>query len=331
VTSRLLSPEGLRTVDGQRVHLRANISLGGEARSLSAFGAEGVGLFRTEMLFLGRSRAPGLANQLRAYRRVVEEARGEVVTFRTIDVGGDKDLPFLQTHEEENPAMGVRSIRLSLRERRVFRGQLKALLRASAAGPIRLMYPMVTTLQELEEANQILAEVKSELAAGEEDFDADLVAGIMVETPAAALQAERFAPHVAFFSIGTNDLLQFTFGVDRGHPELGHLLDGAHPASWELIERVVAAGRAHELPVSVCGELPADPIGFTILLGLGVREFSMNLFAVPRIREIASTMDTRDLGALLEEARKEASALAVREHIQAYLDRVRSASGALGE
>lgn len=317
-----LSPDGLRTVDGQRVYLRANISLGGEVRSLAAFGAEGVGLFRTEMLFMGRGRPPSFSSQLRAYKRVLQQAGGEVVTFRTIDAGGDKDLPFLQDHEDENPALGVRSIRLSLRERRVFRTQLRALLKAGPAGHMRLMYPMVTTFEELQEANAVLEEVKSELAAADEEHAGDLRAGIMVETPAAALMADSFAPEVAFFSIGTNDLLQFLFAADRGHPELQHLLDGVHPAAMEVIGRVVRAGREHGIPVAVCGELPADPVGFTVLLGLGIREFSMNLFAVPRAREIAARMDTRDLEAILGELHGARSAREVRERIQAHLDEV---------
>ena len=312
----------LETQDGEVIHLRANISLGGEVRSLEAFGAEGVGLFRTEMLHLGRARAPSLGQQLRAYRRVLQGAGGLPVTFRTIDAGGDKDLPFMHCEEEENPAMGLRSLRLSLRERRVFRTQLKAILKAAVLGPTRLMYPMVSTVQEVRAANAVLEEVRAELREAGEEHDADLRAGVMIEVPAAALSAEMLAPEVEFFSIGTNDLLQFTFAADRGHPDLIHLQDGAHPAFLDLIERVVVAGRRHERPVSVCGEMPADPVGFLLLVGLGIRDFSMNLFAVPRIREIASKLDTRDLERLLEEVRHELGAAEVRQRVQEDLDRL---------
>jgi phosphotransferase system enzyme I (PtsI) len=323
----------LETIDGESIHLRANISLGGEVRSLEAFGADGVGLFRTEMLHLGRARAPSMGQQLRAYRRVLQGAGGLPVTFRTIDAGGDKDLPFMHCEEEENPAMGLRSLRLSLRERRVFRTQLKAILKAAVHGPARLMYPMVSTVHEVRAANAVLEEVRAELREAGEEHCEDLRAGVMIEVPAAAISAELLAPEVEFFSIGTNDLLQFTFAADRGHPDLIHLLDGAHPAFLALIESVVVAGRRHEIPVSVCGEMPADPVGFVLLVGLGVRDFSMNLFAVPRIREIASKLDTRDLERLLkldtrdlerllEEVRHELGAAEVRQRVQEYLDRL---------
>lgn len=315
-------PGGLRTRDGQRIALRANISLGGEVRSLEAFGAEGVGLFRTEMLFLGRSRAPTMAVQLRAYRRALQNSGDQVVTFRTLDAGGDKDLPFLAYGEQENPAMGVRAIRISLRERRIFRQQLKALLRAGGEGEgrARLMYPMICTMDELADANRILEEVKSELEAADEPYDRNLRAGIMIETPAAALQAHIFAPHVAFFSIGTNDMMQFLFAADRNCTDLSSLQDGVHPALFPLVRMVVEAGRNAGIPVSCCGELPADPLGFMMLLGLGIREFSMNLFAVPRIREIAARLDTRDLEAVLEKLRDAPSSREVRERLQAHLD-----------
>jgi phosphotransferase system enzyme I (PtsI) len=319
---RSLSPNGLRTPDGKRIHLRANISLGGEVRSLDAFGAEGVGLFRTEMIFLGRARAPSLDSQIRAYRRVLQHAGDRVVTFRTLDAGGDKDLPFLSYGEQANPAMGVRSIRLCLREGRVFRRQLKAILCAGAEGNARVMYPMISTLQELEDANQIMAEVKADLEKEGVEYARDLKAGMMIETPAAALQAERFAPLVEFFSIGTNDLMQFLFAADRGNPDLNHLQDGAHPACFGLLKGVINAGREAKIPVSCCGELPADPIGFLILLGLGMREFSMNLFAVPLIREIASKMDTRDLEGLMAELMAARDAKEVRLRLQEHLDQV---------
>ncbi len=317
-----LYPEGLRTLDGQRVQLRANISLGGEVRSLSAFGAEGVGLFRTEMLFMGKSRGPAFNQQVRSYKRVLKTAGEQVVTFRTMDAGGDKDLPFLHPPEEENPALGQRSIRLSLHEGKVFKRQLRALLQAGTEGNMRLMYPMITTLEELHQANAVLEEVKAELEEAGEPYLKSLKAGMMVEVPAVALRLADFAPHAEFFSVGTNDLIQFLFAADRGNASVAHLTDGAHPAFLRIMKEIAQTAAASGVPVSCCGELPTDPVSFTLLLGLGFREFSMNLFAVPRNRLIASRIDTRDLTGLAEEALQKTSAKDVRALVRTYLAEV---------
>ncbi len=309
----------LVTQDGVRVHLRANVSLGAEVRSLRAFGAEGVGLFRTEYLFMGKPRPPPFKAQLRTYTRAVQDAAGELVTFRTIDVGGDKDIPYFGRLREPNPAMGLRSIRLCMREEATFRIQLRAILRASAEGPVHLMYPMIASLEDLERANRILSEVASDLVASNEPFDPDLRAGMMVEVPAAALSARLFAPRVAFFSIGTNDLVQFLMAADRMNPEVSEYLSGVPPALIDLIRTVVAAARAAGIPVSCCGELPAEPVGFTILLGLGIRDFSMNLFAVPRIRQLAARLDTRELEKLVSGLSEASGAGEVRHAVESYL------------
>lgn len=307
------------TKDGVRIHLRANISLGGEVRSLDAFGADGVGLFRTELIFMSRSTPPSRAQQLRAYRRVIREGRGRVITFRTIDGGGDKTLPFLNHPSEENPALGLRSIRLSLRQTKIFKTQLEAVFAAAKeeGGDVRVMFPMVTQPEELDQALEIFHQVGDRLGAGR-DFPTPKV-GVMIEVPAAALRASQFASRVDFLSLGTNDLAQFVFACDRENSAVSHLADPIDPVMAELIDRVVRAGAAHQIPVSVCGELGAEPVGFLFLLALGVREFSMNLFAVPPIRACAARLDTSTLEPLRTQILDATSAAAVRALLREHL------------
>jgi phosphocarrier protein FPr len=266
------------TQDGHRMEIVANI--GGVAESMQAAerGAEGVGLLRTEFLFMERSSAPTEDEQFEAYRDIARALDGQPVIVRTLDIGGDKPIPYLPVPYEENPFLGERGIRLCLNRPELLRTQLRALLRASQHGFLRVMFPMIADLGELRRARAVVEEVRSELGVPPVEL------GIMIEVPAAALLAEIFAREVDFFSIGTNDLTQYTMAMDRTHPTLAGRADGLHPAVLRLVDRTVRGAHAAGKWVGVCGELAADPQAVPILVGLGVDELSVNVPAVPIVK-----------------------------------------------
>lgn len=274
------------TTSGERIRLRANVDLPEEASNAAASGAEGVGLMRTEFLVVGRASMPDEEEQYLDYRRVAEAFAGHPTVIRTFDVGGDK-LPVGGFPTEANPFLGWRAIRMCLDQPELFKVQLRALLRAAVHGDIRIMLPLVVSLDEVRAARQLLEEAASELEArGGVAFRRDVPLGIMVETPAAAVAADTLAPHVAFFSIGTNDLVQYSLAVDRGNVNLASRFTPLHPAVLRLIKRVVDVGRQHGLEVAVCGEMASEPLMVFALLGLGVREMSVNPRAVPLVKRI---------------------------------------------
>jgi phosphocarrier protein FPr len=297
------------TIDGTRIEVALNIGEPAEATAASRVGADGVGLFRTELLFMRRDRMPDEDEQAAAY---AEAARalgpGRPLTVRTLDVGADKPLPYLEQPAEPNPFLGVRGLRLGLASPELLRTQLRAIVRVAAEHPVRVMFPMVTTLDELGAARAELDRARRELggAAGEPEV------GIMVEVPAAALLADRLAAQVAFFSIGTNDLTQYTLAADRGNERVGRLADGLHPAVLELIGRTVAGADPYDRWVGVCGELAADPRAAPLLLGLGVRELSMSAPAVPLVKAAVRGTDLADARALADAARRCSTAAEVR-------------------
>jgi phosphocarrier protein FPr len=266
------------TRDGHRMEIVANI--GGVAESVQAAerGAEGVGLLRTEFLFLERSSAPTEDEQFEAYRDIARALDGQPVIVRTLDIGGDKPIPYLPVPYEENPFLGERGIRLCLARPELLRTQLRALLRASEHGFLRVMFPMIADLEELRRAKALVQEVRAELGV------APIEVGIMIEVPSAALLAEVFAREVDFFSIGTNDLTQYTMAMDRTHPTLAGQADGLHPAVLRLVDLTVRGAHATDKWVGVCGELAADPQAVPILVGLGVDELSVNVPAVPIVK-----------------------------------------------
>lgn len=271
------------TSDGVRVKLKANIGSPDDVPQALQNGAEGVGLLRTEFLFLGRTEAPGEDEQFEIYREIGAAFGAEQVIVRTLDVGGDKHVPFLAIPQEENPFLGLRAIRLCLARPEIFKTQLRAILRASAYANLAVMFPMVASIDELRQAKRMVEEVKEELKGEGKPFNAAIPVGMMVEVPAAAVAADLFAPEVDFFSIGTNDLTQYTLAVDRGNGAVGYLYQETHPAVLRLIRAVVEAGARFRKPVSVCGELAGSPDGAETLVGLGIRELSMsagNLLAV---------------------------------------------------
>jgi len=310
------------TVDGKRIRLSANAGLLADLRLVEKHGAEGVGLFRTELLALAHRGFPSEEEQQQLYNRVVEFLDPRSVTIRTLDLGGDKGIPNIGLDEEENPQLGCRSIRLALENRPAFRAQLRAILRASARGKVRLLLPMISGLAELREAKALIEETRAELTREGSAFDPDLKVGIMIEVPSAAITARVLAEECDFFSIGTNDLTQYTLAVDRGNEKVAHLYDSLHPAVLQLIHMTVQAADDAGIPVSICGEMATNPLSVPILVGLGIGELSGTPASVPVVKEIIRALDVGEVEA---DAR---SALAARTAAEVHViaaTRLRSA------
>ncbi len=300
------------TLDQHRIALTANVGLMHDLRLVDQHGAEGVGLFRTELLAIAHRGFPEEEEQERMYEKVVELMAPRLVTIRTLDLGGDKLLPNYGVTDEENPQLGWRSIRLSLSHEDQFRTQLRAILRASAHGPVRILLPMVSSVGELHQAKGIIRETMSELEWEEIPFDAKIPIGIMIEVPAAALIADKLAEECDFFSIGTNDLTQYTLAVDRGNEHVAHLYDPFHPAVLTLIDRTVRAAKAAGIPVSVCGEMAGSPLTAPLLIGLGITELSTAPGAVPAMKEVVRRISLSDVKRDAQRALGEATGDAVR-------------------
>ncbi|HEY66902.1 MAG TPA: phosphoenolpyruvate--protein phosphotransferase [Thermoflexia bacterium] len=289
------------TRDGHRVEVVANIGNVEGAQAALEAGAEGVGLLRTEFLYLERSRLPDEEEQYRAYRAIVDVFGDRPVVLRTLDIGGDKDLPYLDWPHEMNPFLGLRAIRLCLARPELFRPQLRAALRAGAGRNLKLMFPMVATVSEVRAARAVLEECRAELLAEGQPVAEKMEVGIMVEIPAAALMADHLAAEVDFFSIGTNDLSQYTLAADRTNAQVAPLATGFQPAVLRLVRDVIAAAHAQGKWVGLCGELAGEPLAIPILLGLGLDEFSMNPPAIPLAKQIIRALT-------LEEAQEVAQA-----------------------
>ena len=276
-----------RTSDGRRIEVSANLGSAEEAEGAIEWGAEGVGLFRTEFLFMERDELPSEEEQYEVYRRVVETFGERPVIFRTLDVGGDKDLPGVDQPEEENPFLGWRGIRMCLDTPELFKPQLRALLRAAAHGNLKVMFPMIVNAEEVRSARELLEECRQELE-GEGIEAGSMDVGVMIETPAAAICAADLAKEVAFFSVGTNDLVQYTLAADRGNERLRHLQHADHPAVLRLIGLTCEAAREAGIWVGVCGEAAADPDLVARLIELGVTELSMSAPSIPRAKKVVS-------------------------------------------
>ena len=283
----LIRDEPAVTADGHPVVLSANIEMPGDVDAVMERGARGVGLFRSEYLFLANMGTPPEEAQYEAYAQVAKRLAPEPVIIRTLDLGGDKMPGRKSSGEEANPFLGWRAIRLCLARPGMFKAQLRAILRASAHNPqLRMMYPMISSASEVEQANALLEECKQELAAEGAAFNANLETGVMIEIPSAALTAEVIARHVQFFSIGTNDLVQYTLAVDRVNERVAHLYEPTHPAVIRLIRRTVEAGRKQGIWTGVCGEMAGNPVLVPLLLGLGVQELSTSPANIPLVKEV---------------------------------------------
>ena len=273
------------TEDGHKVELWGNIGSPEDIDAVLEAGATGVGLYRTEFLFMNSDHLPTEDEQYRAYRVVAEKLQGKPVTIRTMDIGGDKELPYMDLPKELNPFLGWRAIRISLVKQDIFKTQLRAILRASAYGQVKIMYPMVTSINEVRKANEILDECKRELDEIGKKYDKDIKVGIMVETPSVAIIAYKFAKEVDFFSIGTNDLTQYFLAVDRGNELVASLYDSFNPAVLEAIQKVIDAAHDRNISVSMCGEFAGDRRATEVLLGMGLDAFSMSASSVLQVKK----------------------------------------------
>jgi phosphotransferase system enzyme I (PtsI) len=273
------------TPDGKILELAANISSFKELEIALSSGAHGVGLFRTEFLYMDRNRFPKEEEQFEVYRSVAEKLGGEPLVIRTLDVGGDKQLDYFELPEEDNPFLGYRAIRISLDRQDLFKTQLRAILRASHFGQVKLMYPLISSVDEVRAANAILNEAKRELEQEGYPFDKGIKIGIMIEVPAAVVIADLLAQEVDFFSIGTNDLVQFTLAVDRMNEEISHLYDPYHPALLRMLRMTVEAAKRSGITVGVCGELAGDLRALPIWLSLDVDELSMSSHSILQVKE----------------------------------------------
>jgi phosphoenolpyruvate-protein phosphotransferase len=307
------------TMDNRQVEIVANVGLPGEELDALEAGAEGIGLLRTEFLFVGRATAPGEEEQFRAYRTILEAMGDRPVIARTLDIGGDKPAPFLSVPLEANPFLGWRAIRIGLAQPDLLKTQLRALLRAGYEHNLKIMFPMIATLGEIERACYLLDEARGELAARGEPFATKVEVGTMVEIPSAAILADRLSANVDFFSVGSNDLTQYTLAADRGNPAVADLTDSLHPAVLRLIDQVIKAAHTAGIWVGLCGELAGDPVAIPVLLGLGLDEFSMGSAAIPGAKALIRRLSLSESQDLASEALNQPDAKAVRALVARWM------------
>lgn len=314
-----LKDKSATTIDGFTIGLSANIGTDEELRGVLEVNSEGIGLFRSEFLYMNTEELPDEEKQFKVYREVVEEMAGKPVIIRTLDTGGDKDLPGLELPDELNPFLGWRAIRISLERRDIFKTQLKALLRASYYGNLKIMFPLISSLEELREAKRILKEVKGELDRAGIPYDPDIEVGMMVEVPAAAILADIFAREVDFFSIGTNDLIQYIVAVDRTNDKIANLNTPYHPAVLRVIKEVVEAAYRAGIWVGICGEAGGDSLLTPFFIGLGVNELSMSVGAILEIKDVVRQLKREECKGIVEDVLK----LSTAEEVKEYLTEVR--------
>lgn len=301
------------TKDGRKIKLSGNIDLPEEAKGAASKGAEGIGLFRTEFLFLNRHNLPTEEEQFEAYRMALKHSGPHPVTLRTLDLGGDKFVAHLGLASEMNPFLGLRAIRLCLAHPYVFKVQLRAILRASHYGTVRTMFPLISSLEELRQAKQILEETRRDLARRNIPFDQKMEVGAMIEVPSAAITADLLAREVDFFSIGTNDLIQYTMAADRGNERIAYLYDPLNPAILRTLRMIIKASADAKIRLSLCGEMGGDPLFAVVLLGLGMRELSMSAGSLPLVKKVLRSVSYRESQALVEQAFQLSTAAEIRE------------------
>lgn len=313
-----LRDEETTTVDGVNVELAANIGTPEDLNGVIDNGAEGIGLYRTEFLYMGRDEMPSEDEQFEAYKSVLQEMDGKRVVVRTLDIGGDKELPYLNLPEEMNPFLGYRAIRLCLNEPEIFRPQLRALLRASTYGKLSIMFPMVATVQEFRDAKALLNEEKEKLIKEGVEVAEDIELGIMVEIPATAALADVFAKEVDFFSIGTNDLIQYTMAADRMSERVSYLYQPYNPSILRLVKQVIDASHQEGKWTGMCGEMAGDATAIPVLLGLGLDEFSMSAISVLKARRQIKGLSQNEMRELANRALDCVSADEVEDLVQSY-------------
>ena len=307
------------TLDGHRVDVVANIGTIRDIEGAERNGAEGVGLYRTEFLFMDRDQLPTEEEQFIAYKDVVEAMNGNLVILRTMDIGGDKELPYLNLPKEMNPFLGWRAIRIAFDRREILNAQLRAVLRASAYGKLAVMFPMIISVEEIRELKSVIEELKVELRNEGKAFDENIQIGVMVETPSAAVNAKFLAKEVDFFSIGTNDLTQYTLAVDRGNELISHLYNPMSPSVLSLIKQVIDASHAEGKWTGMCGELAGDERATVLLLGMGLDEFSMSAISVPRIKKLIRNVNYQDAKLLAEKALQQPTAAEIERLVIDFL------------
>lgn len=311
------------TKDGVQVEIVANIGKPEDVDKVLQYDGEGVGLFRTEFLFMDRTSMPTEEEQFEAYKKVAAAMNGKPVIIRTLDIGGDKEIPYMGLEKDENPFLGYRAIRLCLdRKEDIYKPQLRALLRASAFGNIRIMIPLVTCIEEYREAKALIEELKKELDEKGIAYKKDIQVGIMVETAAASLIADIFAKEADFFSIGTNDLTQYTMSVDRGNKKISYLYSTFNPAVLRSIRHIIACGREAGIMVGMCGEAASDPMMVPLLLSFGLNEFSMSASAILRTRKLVTEYSVSELQEVADKAMSFATTAEVEAYMREFMEKM---------
>jgi len=307
------------TPDGHRIHLQGNIELPEEVATVAKHGGAGIGLYRTEFLFLNRQHLPTEEQHYVAYRDVVERSAPHEVVIRTLDVGGDKVGLAGFGEQEPNPALGLRAIRFCLQNRDIFRTQLRGILRASAHGKIKILYPMISGLTELQEIKRVMEEVKTELRAEGMPFDERIEIGVMIEIPSAAMTADLLAKEADFFSIGTNDLIQYTLAIDRTNEHVAFMYEPLEPAVLRLLQRVSHAAHEGRIGLAMCGEMAGDPLYAAILMGLGFQYLSMNVAAIPWVKKVVRSVRMQDAVELADLVMRQPTAALARQAAESFM------------
>jgi len=308
--------------DGYKVEIAGNIGTPKDIDKVLENDGEGVGLYRTEFLYMDRDRLPTEEEQFEAYKAVAEKLGKRPLVIRTLDVGGDKDLPYLNLPKEMNPFLGYRAIRLCLDRKNIFRTQLRAILRSSTYGNVKIMLPMISNIKEVRDSKEIIEEIKEELRKEKIPFDENMEIGIMIEIPAAAIHSRSFAKEVDFFSIGTNDLIQYTLAVDRGNQDISYLYNQYHPAVLSLIKMTIENGHEEGIWVGMCGEAAGDEKLIPLLLAMGLDEFSMSASSILKARYLIKNTSKEEMASMIEEI----LGLSTAEDVEGALDNVLSAN-----
>jgi phosphotransferase system enzyme I (PtsI) len=307
------------TRDGVRVHLQANIEMVEEISSVKMHGGEGIGLFRTEILYLNRKDIPTEEEHFQTYRKLAEGIFPATATIRTLDIGGDKFLPNYSSGNEMNPAMGLRAIRFSLKEADIFKVQLKGILKASAYGKLRILFPMISGVEEIRQTKAILEEVRKGLVKERIAFDRGIKVGAMIEIPSASDISDILAKEVDFFSIGTNDLIQYTLAIDRINEHVSYLYQPLHPAILRIIREIVQSAHQAKIPVAICGEMAAEPLYAIVLLGLGLDEFSMNPISIPKVKKVLRMSRFEETRTLVEKLFQFSTASEIESYVRRWM------------